>query len=255
MAERSGIDPCAADSGWPVGGPDEPDPKKDGSGKDDLPKVVAIEDGVVITEEETQQATVNGTETGTTFKLTFDGQTTAALNKGTATAAEVKAALEALSNVAPGDISVSGSAGGPYLIRFLEGGAYEGENVPAITGQGIGVNEVQTVTITGAPEGGNWKLTFAGQTTANLAHNVTGANLQTALRALSNIADDEVSVSGNGPYTVTFAAGLGQKDVAALTADGSGLTGGTAPAVNVSTGTPGKAAPTVEVVTLAEGIE
>jgi len=252
MAERSGIHVTGHDSGWPVGGSAEGGPKKDGSGKDDLPEVTAVQKGVVVSDEETQQATVTG-EAGTTFKLTLSGQTTSALAKGTATAAEVKAALEALSNVAPGDVAVEGPAGGPWLIRFLEGGAFDGDNVPAITGTGIGVNEVETVTISGSPSGGNFKLTFGGQTTGNLKFDATGAEVQTALRALSTIADDEVSVSGNGPYAVTFTAGLGAKDVAALTADGSGLTGGTTPKVTVTTGTPGKPAPTVEVVTLAEG--
>ena len=253
MAERSGIHVTGKDSGWPVGGPGEPDPKKDGTGNDDLPKVTSVEKGVVHSDEETQRVSDTGGDAGTTLTLTFAGQTTAALNRDTATAAQVKTALEALSNIAPGDIDVTGAAGGPWTIRFLEDGAHGDDNVAEITGAGIGVNEIQTVTITGAPEGGNFKLSFGGAQTANIKHNATGAEVQTALRALATIADDEISVSGNGPYVCTFAAGLGGKDVAAITADGSGLTGGTAPAVNVTTGTPGKVGPTVVVETLVEG--
>lgn len=251
--ERSGIHLTGKDSGWPVGGPGEPDPKKDGSGVDDLPKAEAIEQGQVTAGEESQRVTDTGGDTGTTFKLTFSGQTTSALNKDTATAAEVKAALEALSNIDVGDVGVSGTAGGPWTVRFLEDGQYGGKDVAAITGAGVSVNEIQTVTIEGAPAGGNFKLSFGGQTTANIKFNATGAEVQTALRALSSIADDEISVSGNGPYVATFASGLGGKDVAQLTAEDAGLTGGTAPKAKVTTGTPGKTGPTVTIETLVHG--
>lgn len=253
MAERSGIHVTGKDSGWPVGGPDEADPKKDGTGNDDLPKVESVAKGEVKAREESQRVSDTDGDSGTTFKLTFDGQTASALNRDTATAAQVKTALEALSNIDSGDIDVTGATGGPWTVRFLEDGQYGGQDVPAITGAGIGVNEIQTVTVEGAPEGGNFKLSFGGQQTANIKHNATGAEVQTALRALPSIADDEISVSGNGPYVCTFAAGLGGKDVAAITADGSGLTGGTAPKVSVSTGTPGKVGPTIVVETLVDG--
>lgn len=63
----------------------------------------------------TATVTVNGT--GGTFTLSYGGQTTAAINYG-ATKADVLAALEALSNLAPGDVSVDGNPGGPYTILF-----------------------------------------------------------------------------------------------------------------------------------------
>lgn len=65
--------------------------------------------------------------TGGTFRLgvNVDGggvQNTAALPYD-ASAADVQLALEALSNVAPGDVTVTGSRGGPYTLTF--GGALE----------------------------------------------------------------------------------------------------------------------------------
>lgn len=79
---------------------------------------------------EVQTATITGSPTGGTFTLTFSGQTTAAIAYN-ATAAQVQTALEALSNVNPGDVTVTGNAGGPYTITF--GGQYLGDNVPSIT--------------------------------------------------------------------------------------------------------------------------
>ncbi len=67
----------------------------------------------------TQTATVTGGPTGGTFTLTYGAQTTSALAYN-ASAAAVQAALEALTNLAPGDVSVSGSnyPGGAYTITF-----------------------------------------------------------------------------------------------------------------------------------------
>lgn len=77
---------------------------------------------------EVQTLTIDAT--GGTFTLTFDGETTAAIAEA-ATGATVQAALEALSNIEPGDVAVTGVAGGPHTITF--GGRYLGENVPTIT--------------------------------------------------------------------------------------------------------------------------
>lgn len=79
---------------------------------------------------EVQTVTITGSPTGGTFTLTFDGQTTAAIAHN-ATAATVRAALEALSNIPTGDVTVTGSAGGPYTVTFV--GSLGGKNQPAMT--------------------------------------------------------------------------------------------------------------------------
>lgn len=115
-----------------------------------------------------------------------------------------------------------------------------------------GTAEVQTITITGAPTGGTFTLTFSGQTTAPVAFDATGAIVQGALNALSNLDGVIVTGAAGGPYTVTFPAELG--NAAQLTADDSGLTGGTDPAVGVATTTPGVApAPTAGLWIYATG--
>ena len=102
-----------------------------------------------------------------------------------------------------------------------------------------GTSEVQTVTVTGTPTGGTFTLTYAGSTTVPIAYNAAATVVQAALRGLPNLNSGDVSVTGSagGPYTVTFAADLG--NVALMTADGSGLTGGTDPDVTVVQTTPG----------------
>ncbi len=80
---------------------------------------------------EVQSLSTTGTPTGGTFTLTFSGQTTAAIAFN-ATAAAVQAALEALTNVAPGDIA---AAGGPLpaAVTLTFAGAYARTNVATIT--------------------------------------------------------------------------------------------------------------------------
>jgi hypothetical protein len=103
-------------------------------------------------------------------------------------------------------------------------------------------SEVQTVTITGAPTGGTYTLTWSGQTTAAIPYNATAAQVKTALEALSNINVGDVAVSG-GPHpgtaiVVTFGGQYLGDDQPAMTATAS-LTGGSTPAVAIATTTAG----------------
>lgn len=105
-----------------------------------------------------------------------------------------------------------------------------------------GVNEQQTVTITGTPTGGNFTLTYNGATTGNIAFNAAASAVQTALEALANIGVGNVLVTGGPgpgtPYVVTFRNQLGSQNVAQMTAAHT-FTGGTSPAIAVTTTTAG----------------
>lgn len=106
----------------------------------------------------------------------------------------------------------------------------------------VGTNEVQTVTIGGAPTGGTFTLTYSGQTTAAIAFDASSRDVKNAIEALSNIGDGDVKATGSagGPYTVTFQGDLSSTNVAAMTATAS-LTGGTTPGVTIETATAGAA--------------
>lgn len=105
-----------------------------------------------------------------------------------------------------------------------------------------GVDEVQSVTITGAPTGGTFRLTFNGQQTAAIAYNATAADVEAALRLLPGIGDGGVTVSGGPgpatPYAVTFTGALGDANQPQMTASHT-FTGGTTPAIAVATTTAG----------------
>jgi hypothetical protein len=114
---------------------------------------------------EVQTATITGSPTGGTFTLTFSGQTTAAIAYN-ATAAAVQTALEALSNINPGDVTVTGAAGGPYTLTW--GGQYLGENVaqPTATASFTGGSTpgvtIATTTAGGAAGSASGTQNFAG---------------------------------------------------------------------------------------------
>lgn len=81
---------------------------------------------------EAQTVTITGTPTGGTFTLEYDGETTAAIAYN-ATAAAVKAALDALPNIIVGDVVVTGGPGPgtPYVVTFV--GVLGGENQVEMT--------------------------------------------------------------------------------------------------------------------------
>lgn len=90
---------------------------------------------VILTPTEVQTLTTTGTPTGGTFTLTFNSQTTTAVAYN-ALASAVQTALEALSNIDPGDVTVTGGPGPgtPYVVTF--GGQYAGTDVTAMTASG-----------------------------------------------------------------------------------------------------------------------
>ena len=99
------------------------------------------------------------------------------------------------------------------------------------------VNEVQRITITGAPTGGSFTLTYKGHTTAPIAYNASAAQVASAL---SLITADTFTASGGalpGSFVVITFTGYAENKPQ-LVATGS-LTGGTSPAVAVTTTTAG----------------
>jgi len=105
-----------------------------------------------------------------------------------------------------------------------------------------GVNAVQTLSVTGSPDGGSFTLTFGGKTTTAIAFNAAASDVQTALQALSSIGAGNVICTG-GPLpganvTITFANSLAGQPQSTITHTDS-LTGGTNPAASVTSATSG----------------
>lgn len=197
--------------------------------------------------------------TGGTWALSFDGQTTTGLAI-TATAAQVQTALEALSNIAPGDVTVTGSSGA-FRIQFS--GQYASLDVPRIipvyldtlTGGNLGievstlaqgvatVDEVQRVALIGNPTGGTFTLGLPGLTAATLDFDATASEVAAGLNGV--LGSGEVTATGgplpNTPVVVTFSGTeYGDRNLDLMTGDPANLTGGTS-FLTVATPTPGVA--------------
>jgi hypothetical protein len=170
-------------------------------------------------QNEQQQVTL-GNSNGGTFTLTFDGQTTAAIAYDASNAA-VDAALEALSNIGAGDISITGGPlpGTPIVVEFVN--AMAAANQPQMTGPAP-VNEVQVLTMTGTPTLGAVTITFDGESTV-FAYNESAASAQTKLRLITSIDGANVNVTGGPwpgtPLTITFVGTLAGTNVPEMTTD------------------------------------
>ena len=204
------------------------------------PAVSGTTDGVLITggiggTNETQRITTTGTTTEGTFKLTYSGQETADIAHG-ASAATVDAALEALSNVATGDVTCTGGPLPGSVIDVEFTGNLAGEDVTEMTVDDDGLYRITATTQLGSgplnetvdlgadvtPQKGTFTLTFGGETTPNLPYTAAASEVQSKLEALTTVGTGNVICTG-GPInsidvTVEFQGALSSTDVGAITA-------------------------------------
>lgn len=188
------------------------------------------------------------TPTGGTYTLTYDGQTTAPIAYN-ANAAAIEAALEALSNLAPGDVSVIEQLPFANFVVIFEG-AMAALPQPTITGNGTsltGPGSPYTIHLEwheaggdpianpGYEAGSTYTVTFRGETTAPIDGFATAGEVQAALEALPSIGvggvdvvsedDDVFQPWDGGVMTLRFRGALGDEAVEAadLSGDGSGF--------------------------------
>lgn len=125
---------------------------------------------------------------------------------------------------------------------------------------GAAVNEIQTLSFTGAPTGGTFKLEVDNgtttETTANITYSagLTAATVEAALEALGIVETTDVGVTGpnGGPFAITFTGQYAGKDVPALLVVNEALTGGTVPHAVITQSTPGVGGVTVSVAAQVE---
>jgi hypothetical protein len=111
----------------------------------------------------------------------------------------------------------------------------------AVNPNSVPTSAEQTVTIEGVPTGGTFTLSFKGQTTAPIVFDASAANgpgsVKSALAALPDSPEVNVTGPAGGPYTVSFFGSDGGVAEPAIIADGSGLT--PSGSVTVVVGNPG----------------
>ncbi|MGZ3196538.1 MAG: hypothetical protein ACXU60_05505 [Croceibacterium sp.] len=146
--------------------------------------------------------------------------------------------------VGPAPTAGMGFANPTLFTRPLTGAASEpyARVVPVLAVAPL-ASDVQTLSVSGAPTGGTFTLTFAGQTTAAIAFNATAAALQAALAALTGVGAGNVACSG-GPLPtanviIIFSGKLAFAAQPAITVANNSLTGGTTPAPAIAHTTTG----------------
>ncbi len=141
---------------------------------------------------------------------------------------DIQAEMVKFSNAAPLDVRNQVQSN-YYITRLFDMNIAVSSLTPLVNR----TTEVQTVTVDAT--GGTFTLTYNGETTTAIAEAAAASAVETALEALNGLSASDVAVSGSagGPFTVTFAASLG--NVSTLIADGALLTGGTGVTVAVTT--------------------
>lgn len=134
--------------------------------------------------------------TGGTYKLTFAGQQTGAINWN-ANAATVQTAMEALSNLNPGDVFVEGGPGGTDTLVFRFTGQYYATNLATMTADSsLLTGGTHTATVAPAYDGGTTQF-FPG---GFLSGNFSGGNNVTISHNTVLYSKTADSALGSPPY-------------------------------------------------------
>ena len=160
---------------------------------------------------EIQTLFLGGITTGT-FTLTFSGQTTTPLPGGSTTSAQIKAALEALSNITEVTVSGAGTSADRWVIEFLDPGNQNVAQMTANTGL-LGGGFASLATVTQGNDGGTFILSDGVNNTTGIAYNAAAATIKTRLE--TDIASiTTVNVTGTGteadPWLIEFVNPGGQ---------------------------------------------
>ncbi len=217
-----------------------------------------------------------GTVSSGTFTITVNGQTATGVAYN-AIASAVATALQALSSVGTQGVTCTGgplpatpvvctfagplaaqavtmttnsgglSGGGTIDPTDSTVGVASGNTFYLVAAQPIvwqpGVNDVQTITVTGTPSSGNFVLSPNGTVTGNIAYNAAATDVQTAI--VSAIGAGKTTCAG-GPLpgtavTVTFIGSLAGQPIPLMRAAHT-FSGGSSPTVAVAHTTQGRGA-------------
>jgi hypothetical protein len=160
--------------------------------------------GLALAVDEVQRVVSGGVIAS--YTLTFDGQTTGTI-AGTVNAAAVQAALEALSNLAPGDVAVTGGPLNSADLVITFGGAYAGVNVPQITVAPTGAPGTPTATTATAGSAAPGLRLDAALGTIALEGTITSLTITERMGAADSVSVTLTDVPGDLDLA-TLTAGL-----------------------------------------------
>ena len=169
--------------------------------------------------DENQTVRVNGSPTGGTFTLSFNGQTTAPIAFN-ATAAQIASALGALSGIGSANIQATGGPVNTANVLATWKGAFEEQNVPSLTADAsgltggaspsvaIGVGSGAGGSNTTARQGGLWRMPAADAARSSMNTNdLRGKVLRIHVKDADIAPADfnKLDLGSGGAYTVPTA--------------------------------------------------
>ena len=141
-----------------------------------------------------------------------------------------------------------------FTLANLQSIALLSDKGCTLSTNGTATADVQTISITGTPTGGDFPVVFNGAATM-LPYNSSASTAQTNLQALSTIGSGNVLCTGGPlpgtPIVCTFAGTKATGQQPLMTSYSGNLTGGSSPTVAITHTTPGL--PT-QTITLLPGI-
>jgi hypothetical protein len=154
------------------------------------------------------------------FGLDFDGQITAPIPY-TASATDIKTALQALSNIDLVDVSGDFTNGFEVIFKGINAKQPVIQMTQALLASS-GVDEVQTISFGSVPDSGTWRLHFDGEWTQDMAYNASNIVIQTELNALSSLSGVVVTGDYSTGIVITFSGSDGKQNRVLLDANNLG---------------------------------
>lgn len=165
-----------------------------------------------------QVVTITMTATGGTWKITFQGQTTSTL-QWNAQPATVQAALQALSTIGSGNVTVTGTAGSSYVLTFVSGlGTETLPNVSLTTSSLTGGTAAAVVTTAGSGNNSDlntpnslgsivpFMLSHLSSPNITVVNNLVGSTL-TLMKDTDMLAQDNLQIDLTGQAGVDISGG------------------------------------------------
>lgn len=159
-----------------------------------------------------EQQTITITNAGGgNFEIINDGQNTAPL-AWNSSATAITTAMEAMSSIGSGNISVSASSSNGqtvYTITFIGDLAATGQALLQVQSISLVGGATYIVSLTGGATD-NFTLSYGGNTTSAIAYNASAATIQTDLQGLGSIGASNATVTGSngGPWSVSLAGSV-----------------------------------------------
>jgi hypothetical protein len=102
----------------------------------------------------------------------------------------------------------------------------------------VTTSEIQTITISGGPTGGTFRIYYNGEITGHISFDATAFTIREFLETLNGIASGDVEVYGgpgpSEPWVIQFTGRLATQDVAQMSTENY-LTGGAGPSLSTRT--------------------